>query len=302
MAKHRANESVRWAFLANLAVALVKGVVAWFSGSSVLLAETLHSTADCGNQLLLWFGHYRARRPPSVQHPLGHGKEIYFWSFIVAVLLFFGGGVLSFIEGAMRLRSHEQITSAGWGIATILFALAAEGASLRMAMRQLHGIHSLAALYRWFRETRRSDLLMVVSEDLAAVVGLLIALAALLASMATQQVIFDAIGSMLVGLLLVLVAGNLIVEVKALLIGESAAKTQREAIFKILSGCAGVARVETLITLQYGGEIFVAARLAMRSDDGRQIERTINGCRTALRQSFQNLSQIFLEPKLPSRS
>src|SRR5580765_7170083 len=218
----KANVSILWAFVANVSVALVKGAAAWYSGSGVMLAETLHSLADSGNQLLLWLGLARAEKPASTRHPLGHGKELYFWSFVVAVLLFLGGGVLSIVEGVLRLRSPAPLQAPWIAIATIVIALLIEGASLRKALHQVRSVRNAGTFYRWFRDTRRSDLLVVVREDLAAVLGLPIALLALLVAAISVKTVFDALGSIFVGLLLIVVASSLMIEVKGLLIGESA--------------------------------------------------------------------------------
>ena len=294
----QANTSILWAFTANVSVALVKGTAAWYSGSGVMFAETLHSLADTGNQLLLWLGLARAEKPASTRHPLGHGKELYFWSFIVAVLLFLSGGVLSIVEGVLRWRSPSPIQAPWLAIATIVIALMIEGAALSNALRQVRGVHNVRTFYRWFRDTRRSDLLVIVSEDLAAVLGLTIALFALLAAMLSGRVVFDALGSILIGLLLIIAAGSLIIEVKALLIGESAHATTRNLIQNTLETCEDVAGVEELVTLQYGPDIFIAATVRMSVRDAESLGAALARCHAALNGRIKNLAGIFIEPKL----
>ncbi|GAC1412804.1 MAG: cation diffusion facilitator family transporter [Burkholderiaceae bacterium] len=292
------NISILWAFSVNLAVGAIKGAAAWYTGSGAMLAETLHSIADSGNQILLWFGLMRSEQPASTQHPLGHGKEVYFWSFIIAVLLFLGGGVLSVLEGIARLRAPAPIVAPWIAIATLAFALAAEGASLRAALKQVTAIRDAKSFYRWFRDTRRSDLLVVISEDMAAVIGLAIALLAVLATALTGNTLFDAIGSVTVGVLLIIAAGNLIVEVKALLIGESASLQTRQIIEQVLRGCGGVSDVETLITLQNGRDIFVAARIQTPAMNTAELGAIIRCCRNTLRARLDNISHVFIEATL----
>lgn len=292
------NSSILWAFSANLAVGAVKGAAAWYTGSGAMLAETMHSIADSGNQILLWFGLMRSEKPASTQHPLGHGKEVYFWSFIIAVLLFLGGGVLSVFEGIARLRTPAPIVAPWVAIATLVFALIAEGASLRASLNQVTAIRDAKSFYRWFRDTRRSDLLVVISEDAAAVVGLVIAFLAILATMLTGNAVFDAIGSLTVGGLLIVAAGNLIVEVKALLIGESASLQTRQTIEQVLQGCAGVSEIVTLITLQNGRDIFVAARIKTPAMNTAELEAITRCCRDTLRARLDNISHVFIEATL----
>jgi len=223
---------------------------------------------------------------------------LYFWSFIVAVLLFLGGGVLSIVEGVARWRSPSPIQAPWVAIATIVIALMIEGAALSNALRQVRGVHNVRTFYRWFRDTRRSDLLVIVSEDLAAVLGLTIALFALLAAMLSGRVVFDALGSILIGLLLIIAAGSLIIEVKALLIGESAHATTRNLIQNTLETCEGVAGVEELVTLQYGPDIFIAATVSMSVRDAESLGAALARCHAALNGRIKNLAGIFIEPKL----
>jgi cation diffusion facilitator family transporter len=292
------NISILWAFTANLAVGVIKGTAAWYTGSGAMLAETLHSIADSGNQILLWFGLSRSEKPASILHPLGHGKEVYFWSFIIAVLLFLGGGVLSVLEGIARLRTPEPIAAPWVAITTLVFALIAEGASLRASLRQVAAIRDAKSFYRWFRDTRRSDLLVVISEDVAAVIGLVIAFLAILVTLLTGNTVFDAIGSITVGALLIIVAGNLIVEVKALLIGESASKQTRQIIEQVLRDCKGVSDIETLFTLQNGRDIFVAARIKTPAIDTTELGAIVRCCRDTLRARMENISHVFIETML----
>ncbi len=223
MAQHDSSRAIWYALGANVAVDAAKASGGLYTGSGALLAESLHSLADSGNQGLLLWGRHRAKAPASPQHPLGHGREVYFWSFVVALLLFSMGGVLSIYKGIRKLTEHEGLHNPWVAVGIILFALVAEGISLRSALGQANRLRVGRPFWRWFRETRRSDLLVVLSEDSAALVGLGCALAAIVATMLSGDPLYDALGSIAIGALLVVVALGLAAEIKSLLVGESAA-------------------------------------------------------------------------------
>jgi len=220
--KSRAPDTVRsilYALGANVAITVVKFAGALFTGSSALLAESVHSLADTGNEALLLVGRKQASAPPSAHHPLGHGRATYFWSFIVTLLLFTVGGVFSIYQGIRKLSDQSGLDSPWTAVTIVLVAMVAEGISLRMALKQIAKVRAGRSLWRWFRETRHSELIVVLGEDLTAVIGLSIALAALALTMATDNPVYDASGSIAVGALLVVVASGLAIEIKSLLIG-----------------------------------------------------------------------------------
>src|SRR5437764_33468 len=160
--------SIVYALSANLAIAVCKARGAVFTGSGALLAETFHSLADTGNECLLLLGRRQAKAPASTHHPLGHGRATYFWSFVVALLLFVLGGVLSIYEGIHKLREPAPLVDPWVAVAIVAFAMLAEGISLRMALKQIDKVRRDLTLWRWFRETRRSELIIVLGEDIAA--------------------------------------------------------------------------------------------------------------------------------------
>ena len=184
--------SILFALGANLAIALTKLLGAMYTGSGALLAESFHSLADTGNECLLLLGRRQARAPASSRHPLGHGRATYFWSFIVALLLFMLGGLFSIYEGVHKLHEPEPLEAPWVAVAIVLFAMTAEGISLRVALAQIDKVRRGLSLWRWFRETRRSELIIVLGEDLAALAGLMLALAALLGTIATDNAFYDA--------------------------------------------------------------------------------------------------------------
>ncbi|HJW23739.1 MAG TPA: cation diffusion facilitator family transporter [Rhodocyclaceae bacterium] len=286
------------ALAANVSIALAKFAGAVYTGSGALLAEALHSLADTGNQGLLLWGMRQSKTPASVDFPLGHGRALYFWSFIVALMLFSMGGLLSIYEGIHKLGGHSGIQSPAVALAILVFALGAEGYSLSIALRRINRLRRGKPLWRWFIDTRRSELMVVLGEDSAAMLGLCLAGAAVVLTMVTGNPAYDALGSILVGTLLVLVAIALGYEIKGLLIGQSAAPDVRRAILDVLHSQQQVARVVDLITLQQGDDIFVAARVVLgRAESADQVTEDIRRCKQALQAAVPTIAWVFLEPQ-----
>jgi len=215
--------TIFFALGANALIVAAKGVAARVTGSTAMLAEAVHSVADCGNQGLLLLGLKRSVRPPDADYPLGHGRAIYFWSFIVALMLFSIGGMFSIYEGLHKLVSGRPLEDSWIAIAVLALSLVAESVSLWKSLTQVNALRGTQSLWRWFRETRRSELLVVIGENVAATVGLSLALRAVAMSMLTDNPVYDAFGSLAIGTLLLIVALFVGIEVKALLVGQSAA-------------------------------------------------------------------------------
>lgn len=295
--RHDPTRSIVYALGANVAIALAKFIGAFFTGSGALLAEALHSLADSGNEGLLLWGRRQARRPPSADHPLGHGRATYFWSFIVAMLLFSTGGIASIYEGIRKLQAHEGLQSPWIAVAILAFSAVAEGISQAIALKQIDKLRGGRGLWRWFRETRRSELLVVFSENAAALVGLAIALAAVLAAMATGNDLYDAGGSIAVGVLLVVVALILGAEIKSLLIGESAAPAVREAIREFLEAREEIVEIATMVTQQQGEAIMLGVKARMRrTTTAGELVAAVARCETALQTAFPQVKWVFFEP------
>jgi cation diffusion facilitator family transporter len=289
--------SIVYALGANLAIAVCKVLGAMFTGSGALLAEGFHSLADTGNECLLLLGRKQARAPASSHHPLGHGRATYFWAFIVALLLFVVGGLLSIYEGIRKLHEPGPLEAPWLAVAIVLFAMMAEGISLRMALKQIDIVRGTRSLWSWFRVTRRSELIVVLGEDLAAIVGLTLALAALLGTIATDDAVYDAAGSIAIGTLLMIVATGLAIEIKSLLIGESAPPRTRRAIRQFLKTQPGIVEVENLITMQQGDDLVIAVRARMNTKvTAEELVRMIADCKAALRAAFPTATWIFFEP------
>jgi len=284
----------------NAAIAVGKGVAAFFTGSGALLAETLHSAADCGNQLLLLLGVRQAQKPPDDQHPLGYGRALYFWSFMVALLLFSGGGVFSIYEGVHKIRHPEPVEKAWLGAVILGISLLLEGGATLSNFREIGRRRAKKTLVRYLRDTKDSDLIVVFGENLAATLGLVIALASLLASSATGDGRWDGAGSLAVGIVLVLVAVFLAVEIKSLLIGESADPEITAAVNRIAQEHPSFERVLWLVAVQQGpGEVMVS--LKVRCTPGlaiAELAAAINELEARLRADRPEVRWIFVEPDL----
>jgi cation diffusion facilitator family transporter len=298
MAGHdNSTVTILFALGANALIALAKGIAAWVTGSSAMLAEAVHSVADCGNQGLLLLGLKRSARPPDADHPLGHGRAIYFWSFIVALMLFSMGGMFSIYEGMHKIGSGRPLEDPWIAIAVLALSLAAESVSLWKALTQVSALRGAQSLWRWFRATRRSELMVVVGEDIAATLGLSLALLAVGAAMLTGNPVYDALGSLAIGVLLLVVAALVGIEVKALLVGQSAEPALQEEVLRFLIEREEVAEVLNLITLQNGADVVVAIKARMTERvSALALVDAINRCERALRAEFPQVRWLFFEP------
>jgi len=294
---HGSVKAILYALGANSGIALAKGGGALWTGSGAMLAETIHSVADCANQVLLLIGLKQAQRPATEEHPLGYGKVMYFWSLIVALLLFSVGGLFSVYEGVERILHPTQVKDPWLAIGILVFSIALEAFSLRGALRIIRERQGDRSFLEWFRVTRSSELMVVAGEDIAALFGLVFALLALLLTVATGNPLFDAAGSMAIGVLLIVVAFAIVREVKGLIIGESADPLVHDDIKRFISARPEVESVLNFITLQWGDHIVVAVKARMKEsgDVGRLIEQ-INACEAALKQQFPEVTWIFFEP------
>ncbi|HEX3479547.1 MAG TPA: cation diffusion facilitator family transporter [Kofleriaceae bacterium] len=282
----------------NVIIAAAKGVAAFVTGSGAMLAETLHSFADCGNQLLLLKGVRATRRPPDRAHPFGYGRAMYFYSFIVALLLFFGGGAFSIYEGVHKLAHPEPVEDAGIALIILVVSIALEGWSTLGNIRAMNQRRGSLGFFRYLRATKDSDLIVVFGENSAAVLGLTFAIAALGLAHETGDVRWDAIGSIAIGGVLVLVATFLAREVKSLLVGEAADPALIKSFEELAELDPNVDRVLNVLTLQQGpGEIIVAAKLQFRPGmDTDTLVEAINAFERALKAKVPEVRWSFIEP------
>lgn len=290
--------TILYALGANLAIAVAKTGAAIATGSSSMLAEAIHSYADSGNQGLLLWGLRRAKRPPTPDYPLGYGKAVFFWSFIVALVLFSLGGLFSVYEGWHKLAQPQELSYPWVAVGILVFGLAAETVSLRACLAEVNKLRGGRSLWRWFRETRRSELVIVLGEDLAALFGLTLALLAVLATIVSGDPLWDAVGSIAIGVVLIIVAIGIAVEIKGLLIGQSAEPETEARLRVFLQQRDDVEKVYRVLTLQLGASLMVAVKARMKASSAAEIVAAINRSETALRAEFPEIQWLFFEPDI----
>ena len=290
-------KSIFYALAANTAIAIAKGVAAFITGSGSMFAEAIHSCADAGNQVLLLYGLKQAKKPPSTDFPLGYGKEIYFWSFIVAVMLFSIGGLVSIYEGVHKLQHPEPLNQAWIAVAVLVFAVLAEGGSLYGCVREINKVRGEQTLWQWFRSSRQSELIVIFGEDLAALLGLLAALVAVSATIITGDPLWDALGSCVIGGLLIVVAILLAGEVKELLIGQGVEPRLLAEMTEFITAQQEVETVFNLLTLQMGNDVLVAVKAQLTyATDTDAAAHMINAVEARFRERFPQVTWLFFEP------
>ncbi len=264
-----------------------------------MLAEAVHSTADCGNQVLLLLGLKRSKLPPNHDYPLGFGKETYFWSFVVAIMLFSVGGMFSLYEGWHKVMEPEAVRNPMIALGVLGFGICAESFSMWGAMREVNKMRGAASLISWFRTTRNGELAVIFAEDLAALVGLVIAFVAVGMTWATGNPIFDALGTVGIGVLLVLVAVLVAIEVKAMLIGQGVEAPVRAAMLEFLGAQSPVENVLDLLTLHMGADVMVAVKAKMRPHSTTdELAEAINRIEVVFKERFPQVRWVFFEPDL----
>lgn len=297
MAGADSTKAVLFALGANFAIAVAKYGAAFVTGSGSMLAEAVHSTADCGNQGLLLLGLKRAKRPPSDDYPMGYGKETYFWSFIVALMLFSVGGLFSVYEGWHKLHEPEPLSYPLLALGVLLFGIVAEGFSTWGCMREINKVRGNQTMWQWFRSSRNAELVVIFGEDLAALLGLSFAFVAVLAAWLTGNVTYDAMGSIAIGVLLLVVAVMVGIEVKALLVGQGVEPAKRAEMLAFIAAQPTVEKVYNLLTLHMGADVMVAAKVKMRDQGSQQgLIAAINAAEIAFRGRFPETQWIFFEP------
>ena len=285
----------------NLVIAASKGVAAFITGSGAMLAETIHSFADCGNQALLLLGVRQARRPPDADHPLGYGRAMYFWSFMVAMLLFSGGGVFSVYEGIHKMQHPEPVGDITVGLIVLGIALVLEGWATFGNIRELGKRRGATPFLRYLRESKDSDLVVVFGENSAAVLGLVLALIALVLAKQTGDGRWDGAGSLGVGVVLVFVAIFLAKEIKSLLVGESADPAIAAAARRIAADDPNIESILRVLTIQQGpGEVVVAMKVKMKPGlvTGGPVCEALNAFEARLQAEVPEVKWSFVEPDL----
>jgi cation diffusion facilitator family transporter len=300
--RHDPRTSVYAALAANSAIAVAKAAAAVISGSSAMLAEALHSFADTGNQALLLLGMKRAQRPADEDHPFGHGKERFFWTFVVALSLFTLGAAFSIYHGVEGLIEGHEVPDPLVALIVLGIAAVFEAAALRTAWKQFQAKRAGRSVRRALREAKDPEILTVIGEDTAALSGIAVAILGLVLSSVTGNPAFDAAASIAIGLILALVAFFLAREMLGLLLGEAATGPVRREIIETAAGFDAVDRVVQLRTMHVGPqELLVALDVAFRDDmDTDALEQSIDEIEAAIRAAVPDARAIFVEPETPA--
>lgn len=301
MSIQKPRKTVVAALMGNSAIALTKFIVAAISGSSAMLAEAFHSLADSGNQGLLLVGLRLSRRPPDAEHPFGYGKERFFWAFVVAMTMFIIGSVVSVWQGISRIGDPQPIHHANLSYIVLGFSALFEAYPWLVAFRQIRKPIREKGLFRTIRETKSPSVLTVFLEDSAAITGLAIAAAGILASHLTGNTLYDGIASITIGAMLFLVAALLANETRSLLLGESVSAENYARIHEAILSVAQVDRILDLLTMHMGpDDILVNINVHFKDDlTTDQVEQAIDEIEYAIRKSVPGAKRIFVEPDTP---
>ncbi|MEV5597222.1 cation diffusion facilitator family transporter [Streptomyces sp. NPDC052496] len=289
---------------ANLAIAAAKFVAFAFSGSSSMLAEGVHSVADSGNQGLLLLGGKKAKRAATEEHPFGYGRERYIYGFLVSIVLFTIGGVFALYEGYEKIHDPHELDNWYWPVGVLVFAIIAEGFSFRTAIKESNELRGKQSWPQFVRRAKAPELPVVLLEDFGALVGLVLALGGVGLTLATGNGVWDGIGTMCIGALLVLIALVLAAETKSLLLGEAAGPEQVAKIRAAVVDGDTVTRVIHMRTLHLGPEeLLVAAKIAVQHDDtAKEVADAINAAEDRIRTAVPIARVIYLEPDIYNES
>jgi cation diffusion facilitator family transporter len=293
------TKAILAALFANLGIAIAKFIGYAFTSSSSMLAEAIHSVADTSNQALLLFGGRQASRDATPEHPFGFGRERYFWSFIVALVLFTLGGLFAIFEGVHKLgeASHE-VSNVEWAIGILVSAIVLESYSFYTAVKESRALKGQASWWEFIRRSRTPELPVVLLEDFGALVGLALALLGVSIAAITGDSRWDAYGTISIGVLLVVIAAVLVFEMKSLLIGESALGSMRKTIVRAIEETPGVNRLLHMRTQHIGpDELLVAAKIQLTPGlDTTRVAAAINQTEKRIREAVPIRCMIYLEP------
>lgn len=292
------TKAVIAALLANAGIAVAKLVGFLITGSASMLAESIHSAADSGNQGLLLLGGKRARRAADATHPFGYGRERYFWAFVVALVLFSLGGAFAIYEGISKIRHPHHVDAPEVAIGILVLAIVLEAFSFRTAVVEANHVRGDAGWWQFIRRSKNPELPVVLLEDLGALVGLVLALAAVSTTLATGDEIWDGIGTLSIGVLLTVIAIVLAIEMKSLLLGETADATVEESIRVAIESEPAVERLIHLRTQHIGPEeLLVGAKVAFVGDlTVPELTGAVNRVETSLRAAVPTARIVYIEP------
>ncbi|GAA0976407.1 MULTISPECIES: cation diffusion facilitator family transporter [Nocardiopsis] len=301
MSVEGSTKAVVTALVANLGIAVTKFVAYVLTGSSSMLAESIHSVADSSNQALLLIGGKRARRGATEEHPFGYGRERYIYAFVVAIVLFSVGGLFALYEAWHKISHPEPITEWQWvPVAVLVVAIGLESMAMRTAVKESNAVRGKASWVEFVRRAKAPELPVILLEDAGALLGLVFALLGVSLTLITGNGLWDGLGTAAIGILLVVIAVVLAAEVKSLLVGESATRENVLAIRNAIESVEDVDRLIHMRTLHVGPEeLLVAAKVAVDAeDDAGRVTRAINEAEERIRASVPIATLIYIEPDL----
>lgn len=294
MSHSNSTKAVVFALLGNAFISLLKYVAAFFTNSASMLAEAIHSTADCLNQVFLLIGSKRTKRGNDELHPFGYGREEFFWGFMVAILLFFGGAIFSVYEGIHKILEPAPIQHVRWGLAVLLISIVIEGKTFMIAFKQLKAA-SNEGVIKAIKNSVDTNLIVIILEDAAALFGLVIAFICTI--LALYFPIFDAVGSIIIGLILTYVSYSLVNELRKLIIGESMPREDRNKIKEILNGVDGVTHINRIKSMAMGRNKYLLL-ISINVEDfikGYKIEDMVENIKLDIKDMFLSVDEIYVE-------
>jgi cation diffusion facilitator family transporter len=299
MSTGSSSRAILYAFVANLGIALAKLAAAIYTNSGSMLAEAIHSFADSGNQVLLYVGVRQSQRPADLKYPLGYGKISYFWSFVVALMLFSVGGLFSIYEGLHKLDAHEPLNRPWIALLVLGVSILLESGSLAGCVREINKLRGDKPFGKWLAGTRNAELVVVLGEDIAALVGLVLAMGFVGLAAFTGNAIFDAIGSIIIGVVLICVSIFIAIRIKGLIIGRSAEDDLTAAIHAEIEADPAIVELLNAITMQLGPQVMLAAKIRMQPElsIGEAVEH-INRLEVRIKAKFPEVKWCFVEPDI----
>lgn len=297
MADHSSTRVVVAALIGNALIAVTKFVASAFTGSAAMFSEAIHSVVDSGNQVLLLYGIRRARRPATAEHPFGHGREVYFWAFVVAVLLFGIGAGLSLIEGWTSLHDPHPIETPWVNFLVLGIAMLFEGGAWWVAFREFRRTTGGQGIFAAVRRSKNPAVFVVLFEDSAAMIGLVLAAAGIAAGVLTGNPVYDAWASLAIGVVLAVVAALLAYESKGLLIGEAAERGVVDGIRRIVGEERRVRRPIDVLTMHMGPDDVLLNLSVEFADDltAHEVEETVCALESRIRQQYPQIRRVFVE-------
>jgi len=293
------TKAILYAFLANLGLAIAKTGAAFYTGSGSMMAEAVHSFADCSNQILLFLGLKQSQKPADEKHPLGYGKITYFWSFIVAIMLFSMGGLYSIYEGWHKLHEPGELNQIWIALLVLAFGIFLESSALMGALRVVKKIRQDKPFFEWLKDTRSAALVVIIGEDSAATLGLFVAFIFVSIAAVTGNPMYDAIGSICIGIILIFISIFIGWRIQSLIIGRSAEPELRELIDNIIEKDDAIEKLLNSVTMHLGPEVMLAAKIKMKA--GLSIEeavKQINELEVEIQRQVPSVTWCFVEPDI----